>query len=414
MKTRYKLMLLFIGIAVIPLVGLRAFGIYHVNAMSEALLDQVRLNQEQAQTFRLQRSADAAPTQRQPAVGQRAADMSAAIAETVSRVKLVTIAFLICLIMLAILAAIWFARTITRPLEALAGASRQLATGDFSARVDIDAKDEFGAVANLFNRIGPQLKTHYEEHHMLELAMEIQSHLLPQKPPDVAGLDVFGITMYSDLTGGDYFDYLPPAPDMPRQVCIAVGDVSGHGIPAALLMASARAAIRLRATMAGSLADILADVNNDFSKDVAVSGDFLTLLLARLDVQAGRIHWVRAGHDPGIVYDPAADTFESMTGQGLPLGIDPAATFTEQSMPLTAGQIIVLSTDGIWEARNQEGNMFGKDRLVDIVRRNAAETAKAISLSILDAVEDFRRFGRQEDDLTIVVIKVDPDQNVSD
>jgi sigma-B regulation protein RsbU (phosphoserine phosphatase) len=172
-------------------------------------------------------------------------------------------------------------------------------------------------------------------------------------------------------------------------------------------MATARGFLRLRATMPGTLGDIITDVNREFVKDVEDSAQFMTLFLARIDRGENRVNWVRAGHDPAILYDPDTDSFTSLNdGKGMPLGISKDAVYTASSCDIKPGQIIFLGTDGIWEARNAEGELFGKERLQQVIHTNSRESARTIVLSVLDAVEEFRGTGAQEDDITAVVIKV--------
>jgi sigma-B regulation protein RsbU (phosphoserine phosphatase) len=151
---------------------------------------------------------------------------------------------------------------------------------------------------------------------------------------------------------------------------------------------------------------MVADVNQKFAEDVEYSGEFMTLFLARIDRAALRIQWVRAGHDPAILYDPRQDRFHDLAGEGAPLGVSSATRFAESALPLAAGQVIVIGTDGIWEARNPAGQMFGKDRWMRVIRNNAGEPARAIAIAVLDAVEEFRGQGEQADDITVMVVKV--------
>jgi sigma-B regulation protein RsbU (phosphoserine phosphatase) len=329
------------------------------------------------------------------------------IQSRVSMVEHYTAVFLIILVLVGAVLALKFSRTITLPLEMLSRAAQKLAKGDFDSRVSIKSKDELGDVGRVFNRIGPELKEHYRMRRSLEVAMEIQQNLLPEAPPTLAGLEIYGMTLFSDETGGDYFDYLCLDEHGQPKLCVAVGDVSGHGIPSALLMATVRAFLRMRATMGGALGDIVSDVNREFSKDVGDSGQFMTFFLARIDRYKNRIEWVRAGHDPAILYDPDTDSFESLNGgKGPALGVSEQTAYIESSCEIRPGQIIYIGTDGIWEARDAEGNIFGKERLEQLIRKYSAAPAQAIVLSILDAVRDFCGTADQEDDLTVTVIKV--------
>ncbi len=330
------------------------------------------------------------------------------IRQRVSRVEWVTATFLVVLVLLAVLLALRFSRTVTRPLESLSNAARKLAAGNFETIVTIKSNDEFADLANVFNRVGPQLKERYKMRRSLDVAMEIQQSLLPESAPVLSGLDIHGMTLFSEKTGGDYYDYLCFDEKGPAKLCVVVGDVSGHGIPAALLMATVSAFLHLRSTLSGKLINIVRDVNREFCKEVKTSGRFMTLFLARIDRDNNRIEWVRAGHDPAIFYDAATDTFSQLNENGgLPLGVEPDSVYEQSIGAIKPGQIIFIGTDGIWETCNPQGDMFGKERLKQNIRKYAGASAREISLSILDEVSEFRGSLDQEDDLTLVVIKVE-------
>ena len=153
----------------------------------------------------------------------------------------------------------------------------------------------------------------------LNLAQEVQQNLLPQRSPRLESIDVIGRSLYCDETGGDYFDFLELSEN---RLGVVVGDVTGHGVAAALLMASVRGFLRARATLSQSPAEIITGVNRLTSVDTAETGQFMTLFYLVLDHQTNRITWVRAGHDPGLLYCPATDRFEELSGTGLALGVD--------------------------------------------------------------------------------------------
>jgi sigma-B regulation protein RsbU (phosphoserine phosphatase) len=330
----------------------------------------------------------------------------ATIEKNLHRVQTLTAGFLILLIIAVALVAIRFSKTVTRPLEKLSEASKRLAAGDFDTRIDIRSNDEFSRMGQIFNRVGPQLKEFTRTRQSLEVAMQIQQKLLPESAPQIDGFDVYGMTLYSEKTGGDYFDYLCVNEKNRQQACVTVGDVVDHGIPSALLMANVRGMLRLRSTLGGELGQIITDVNHSFARDVEGSGQFMTMFLARLDREAQKIEWVRAGHEPALLYDPARNRFKTLKGTGLPLGVTADSVYDVSSCAIDRGQIVVMGTDGIWESFNETGEQFGKQRLKQVIRENAAETAQSIVLAIFDAVEEFRGAARQEDDLTLVVIKV--------
>jgi sigma-B regulation protein RsbU (phosphoserine phosphatase) len=187
-----------------------------------------------------------------------------------------------------------------------------------------------------------------------------------------------------------------------------VGDVSGHGIPAALLMASARAFLRARLLAPGSISEALGDVNRLLTDDLGMTGRFMTLFVLEMDVVTRDIRWARAGHDPALVYDPAADAFAELGGKGIPLGIDREWTFAWDGMAaLPPGQVLVLGTDGIWEARDPAGEMYGKTRLKNAVRACSDRTATAIADAVMADLAAFRQGVTRRDDETVVVIKIE-------
>jgi len=241
----------------------------------------------------------------------------------------------------------------------------------------------------------------------LEVASEVQRNMLPQNNPKIEGFDIAGKSIYCSETGGDYYDFLNVSNGFPGRFSVVVGDVTGHGVAAALLMASARALIRSEAFYAGSISHVVTEANHHLTLDVQETGRFMTLFYATLDQANRSLQWVRAGHDPAILYDPVTNNFEELQGSGIALGVDKDWQYEEnEKTGLSNGQIIFIGTDGIWEARNQAGEMFGKDRLYNIIRQKAAGSASEIVGTVTDALYHFRNGIKAEDDVTMVVIKI--------
>jgi sigma-B regulation protein RsbU (phosphoserine phosphatase) len=220
-------------------------------------------------------------------------------------------------------------------------------------------------------------------------------------------LDISGKSIYCDETGGDYYDFLEFEDPGNGQIGVVVGDVSDHGISSALLMATVRAQIRQRCSAYNKIDQVVTDVNRRLAQDVMDSGRFMTLFYTEIDRSQNIIRWVSAGHDPAIIYDPVKDVFKDLNGTGnLALGIMEDANFKEAARDIVPGQIIVIATDGIWEARNPKGEMFGKDRLHKIIRQNTSATAKEIQNNVFESIRRFQKDARLEDDMTLVVIKI--------
>jgi len=148
-------------------------------------------------------------------------------------------------------------------------------------------------------------------------------------------------------------------------------------------------------------------VNRQLAQDVKDSGRFMTLFYAEFERPYKTIRWVNAGHEPALIFDPVSDAFSDLNGgNNLALGVFEDTDFKQAQQEAAPGQIIVIATDGIWEARNPEGEMFSKNRIREIIRRNASKTANDIQNAILDSLKRFQKNVKLEDDMTVVVIKI--------
>lgn len=239
----------------------------------------------------------------------------------------------------------------------------------------------------------------------LNVAQEVQQNLLPQLLPPEKRLDIAGSSLYCDETGGDYYDYIELPHIGSDAYAIAVGDVSGHGIASALQMASVRAYLRGRITQRGSVAEIITDVNRLVSGDTMETGVFMTLFFFAIEAYSGRATWVRAGHDPALLYTPDSDKFVKLEGKGLPLGVAENWQYRDYKATVRPGQILIIATDGLWENRNLKGEMFGKERFKNLIRQNAGVGAEQIHSTIIEAVTNFQGKAQQEDDITLVILK---------
>jgi len=241
----------------------------------------------------------------------------------------------------------------------------------------------------------------------LALAGEVQKSLLPQDKPRVPGLDVAGKNVSCDEIGGDYFDFLWRRENPDEPFSVVVGDITGHGVDSALLMTTARAFLRMRASQPGSISEIINAMNGHLAQDVLETGRFMTLFYMTIDLKNDRIEWVRAGHDPALLYDPVRDEFEELKGDGIALGVDDKFQYEIYHKTGVADcQVIAVGTDGIWEARNKNGEMFGKERFRSIIRRSANAGADEILNAVYTELSEFLNGRKTDDDITLVIIKV--------
>jgi sigma-B regulation protein RsbU (phosphoserine phosphatase) len=232
------------------------------------------------------------------------------------------------------------------------------------------------------------------------IGQRIQRTFLPERNPELPNFDIAGANYSSELVGGDYYDFIRIAD---QQMGIVVGDVSGKGIAAALIMASFRASLIAEIRNNYAIRTIMTKVNRLLWESVEADR-FVTALYGVLDITARRFTYVNAGHNPGFLYRAAADRFDSLDATGPLLGTLQTVSFKERTVEIGPGDVLVLYTDGVTEAMNGSQEFFGEERLQEVVRRRKAEPAALVVRGIWDAVREFRQ-GDQDDDLTIVVLR---------
>ena len=297
--------------------------------------------------------------------------------------------------------------SILEPIRDMIGTIRNVRKGDFNNRARVVSNDEMGVLGDGINKMTVGLVEGEALRHSYNLAREAQLALLPGSTPLIDGLDIAAKSVYCEETGGDFFDFLQKPNSDGVQLGVVMGDACGLGISSALLMATCRALVRQRTAMPGTLADIMTDVNRQMVCDVEESCQFMALFYLDLDLQYRTLTWVRAGHNPAIFCDPSTGTTEQLRGSGIALGIDQSCCYQQYYKDkLTAGQVIVLGTDGLWEAQNRQGEMFGRNPIIKILNRYPDIDANGILTSCLFALDRFRDGRPIKDDVSIVVIKV--------
>jgi sigma-B regulation protein RsbU (phosphoserine phosphatase) len=300
-------------------------------------------------------------------------------------------------------------RNLSIPFQGIIRTLREIRNGNFDKRVQVMSNDEIGYTGDAINEMIKGLIEREKIQQALDLAREIQQNLLPRGTLQIDGVDIAGKSVYCDETGGDYYDFMPIGRGGDKKIGIVIGDVSGHGISSALLMSSVRASLRQRAFLPGSTADIISDVNHQLVTDIEDSGQFMTMFFMTLDIESKHIDWVRAGHDPAILYNLESDSFDELGGPGIALGVDGNWNFNaNEKEGFRGGRIIFMGTDGVWEVRNRSGEMLGKEPIRDTIRRNSSSSAERILEAIFTTLDDFIGRARIEDDITAVVVKINP------
>lgn len=241
----------------------------------------------------------------------------------------------------------------------------------------------------------------------LALAKSFQQRLLPAETPQLPGYDIHVKSNYCQDAGGDYFDFFPLPQGVEPGLAFAVGDVSGHNIGAALLMALTKGILQNEARHSLLQPDRLLQTLNQHLLSSATDSSFLTLFFGRIDAQQRLLHWNSAGHGPVFCYRRDQEQIIELPPNDIPIGIAAKARYRPPApLQLQIGDILLIGTDGLWEARNPQGEMFHTDRLRQIIASHREKDAHSIYQIIMQKIADFRRNLAAEDDMTLMVIKV--------
>ena len=237
----------------------------------------------------------------------------------------------------------------------------------------------------------------------MDLARRIQSSLFPKEPPRLEGLDLWGVSRPASHVGGDFYDFIA-RPDLP--FTFLVGDVSGKGMPAALLMSMARTVIRAEADYrpAPTPETVLLRSNARLYEDFTRAGMFATVFLGQYEPSRRELLFANAGQSP-VIFCPTAGRSRLLEADGTALGVLLDNLSCNQCLHLAGGDVLVAATDGLNEARNPLGERFGYDRLLRHVEALACLPARDIAEGLFNAVQDFCAGEPQEDDQTVVVLR---------
>lgn len=265
-------------------------------------------------------------------------------------------------------------------------------------------KDSTGAITHFVSVLKDvtELRKKQEQELQLRLAREVQQRFYTDAAISVAGFDIASVAEPEEETGGDYLD-LFSMPD--GRICIGIGDVCGHGLGSALVMALTRAYVRSFAQVESDPAKILSSVNHMLIADLE-DCRFVTLLLVCLDGQNRSLSYASAGHIPGFLMNDSTNIDCVLESSGPPLGLFDDSRFLTSAIPLAPQQLVILMTDGVCETTNAEDVQFGADRVLDYVRAHRQDSARVLAEGICRAARTFADDNPQQDDITDVVVKV--------
>jgi sigma-B regulation protein RsbU (phosphoserine phosphatase) len=337
----------------------------------------------------------------------------------------------------ALMIGLGLTRTITQSVAELYRGTQHVNRGDFSYRISVRSKDQLAALETSFNSMNKSLERLMAEQkekerlqNELAIAQEVQAQLFPKQNTELESLEVFGVCRPARTVSGDYYDFLPLGPD---RLGIAVGDISGKGISAALMMATVHSAVRAyefgrmpstsaHLVVAGgsgmthrvdvasahapdgefSPANVLTILNRQLYHSTP-SEKYATMFLSAYDARTRTLLYCNAGHLPPVIIGPKGDLARLDT-PGLVVGLLDAQGYEERSIHLHAGDIFLAYSDGVTEPENEFGE-FGEARLVEIVRDHRHLPLQQISDLVLSAVKDWIGDAEQPDDITLVLAR---------
>jgi sigma-B regulation protein RsbU (phosphoserine phosphatase) len=340
-------------------------------------------------------------------------ETSALILWQTDRVLYIFAGLCILLLLIVIILSWYLARIITRPVDALREGTAVIGHGDLDFRLDIRSGDEFEALADSFNRMTSDLRNNIEDLKRttaekerytkeLEIAKEIQDSILPESVPAIPGFEVAAVNIPAMEIGGDLYDFIPSD----KGGCgFVIADVSGKGISAALYMAMSRTILHTCADANADPSIAVRNANRLIYED-GRSSMFITVFYGVLDPRAMTFSYVNAGHNPPLLLrDGESESW--MTGEKcIALGVVPDVSISSSVLELRSGDLLILYTDGVTEAFNENDEYFGEDRLPDCIKRHRSQSAQEITDTLLEEIRAFSGTAPQSDDITLVVIRV--------
>jgi serine phosphatase RsbU (regulator of sigma subunit) len=307
---------------------------------------------------------------------------------------------------LALIGMVPISSRLTKNLSTLSDGVRRIALGDYSARVKVKSHDEIGRLASAFNQMAEDVELHQraavEQERIkreLELGRQIQNDMLPQSPLRFGLTEIKGVSVPAKEVGGDFFNYFSLSDG---RIALLVGDVSGKGVGAALLMANIQASLRTRLALGQDLDAIAREIDVDIEGNTPAP-IYATLFVGILNPATRELRYVNAGHNPQYILR-STRTLERMSSSGLPVGLLAGRGYAEASVQLAAGDLLFFYTDGCVEAENEAGEMFGAEKLESLLV--SATGAEDLLARVETVIAEYRGTREPFDDATMMVVKV--------
>lgn len=326
------------------------------------------------------------------------------------------VAFAFVLVGSVIGLSIYFASKVSRriyhPIKSLHEGMLELASGHLGVKVaSHQTGDEFDDLIRHFNQTSQQLKERMTMLNAMEMAAEIQSKLLPDEIPEIHRYDLSATLQYAELAGGDYYDFILLTDENAanKKWLLVVGDVTGHGVSAALLVAWLRATVRLLAReCGGALALLSRRLNASMLQDMN-TGKFVTLFFAIVESDNNKLNWLSAGHDPARLYTGQLEAPKLLDATGPPIGVVADASWHQgDEIVFNDDDVLLIMTDGLQDAKNPTGQRLGADAIDQCMKSNQVKSAKGAQQALIERMDVHRTGANLADDVTLMIVKRQP------
>jgi sigma-B regulation protein RsbU (phosphoserine phosphatase) len=328
------------------------------------------------------------------------------------------VGFFLAVVLLSLIGGILLTNSITNAVHNLDRGTEFIRRGDFSQRIVVKSNDQLGALAKSFNQMTEYVQTLVKERvqkerleRELEIAKEVQEQLFPKQAPQMDKMELTGLCLPARVVSGDYYDFL----QFDRQVMgMALGDICGKGISAALLMANLQATLRSNVLARGAYkfsekhgedgnVAAVVKVLNQQIYNFTSANKFASFFYAVYDDSKSSLTYCNAGHNPPLYF--SGDGFRRLSSGGTVVGIFPDAEFDQETIQLHSGDILLAYTDGIVESVNEYGEEFGEQRLINLVGANRDRSAEQLQKAIVDEVLGWAFEEERDDDMTLIVAR---------
>ncbi len=343
------------------------------------------------------------------------------VSRTILGVLQFVVGFFLVVEVISLVIGILLTKSITKAVYNLDRGTDFIKRGDFSHRIVVKSDDQLGALAESFNQMTEYVQTLVKERvekerleRELEIAKEVQEQLFPREAPRIQGLELTGLCLPARIVSGDYYDFLPFGVD---RMGIALGDICGKGISAALLMANLQAALRTnvmniarfsgvsgeKVQGEGTVARVVQLLNEQIYNFTSAN-KYASFFYAVYDAGDQTLNYCNAGHNPPLFFN--GGEVQKLYAGGTVVGIFPDAEYEQETIQMHPGDLFLAYTDGIVESVNEYGEEFGEERLVDIVRKSRELSADEIQKVIVDRVLEWTFEEERDDDMTLIIARI--------